>query len=77
MILDVIVRKTDDGFTAEIPSIKGCESWAHDEETVLNKILEIASFYLNIDSLKKLKLDKARVSKNKSVYKLVVEKEFQ
>ena len=45
MILDVIVRKTDDGFTAEIPSIKGCESWAHDEETVLNKILEIASFY--------------------------------
>ncbi len=77
MILDVIVRKTDDGFTAEIPSIKGCESWAHDEETVLNKILEIASFYLKIDSLKKLKLDKARVSKNKSVYKLVVKKEFQ
>ena len=77
MILDVVVRKTDDGFTAEIPSIKGCESWAHDEETVLNKILEIASFYLKMDSLKKLKLDKARVSKNKSVYKLVVEKEFQ
>lgn len=77
MILDIIVKKTDDGFTAEIPSLKGCESWAHDEETVLDKILEIASFYLNIDSLKKLKLDKARVSKNKSVYKLVVEKEFQ
>jgi len=77
MILEIIVKKTDDGFTAEIPSLKGCESWAHDEETVLDKILEIASFYLNIDSLKKLKLDKARVSKNKSVYKLVVEKEFQ
>jgi len=77
MILEIIVKKTDDGFTAEIPSLKGCESWAHDEETVLDKIVEIASFYLNIDSLKKLKLDKARVSKNKSVYKLVVEKEFQ
>jgi predicted RNase H-like HicB family nuclease len=77
MILDIIVKKTDDGFTAEIPSLKGCESWAHDEEAVLDKILEIASFYLKMDSLKKLKLDKARVSKNKSVYKLVIEKEFQ
>ena len=76
MILDIIVKKTDDGFTAEIPSLRGCESWAQDEETVLNKILEIASFYLKVDTLKKLKLDKARVSKNKSVYKLVVEKEF-
>jgi len=77
MILDVIVHKTDDGFTAEMPSLKGCESWAHDEETVLEKILEVASFYLRIDAPKKLKLDKARVSQNKSVYKLVVDKEFK
>lgn len=76
MVIDVIVKKTDDGFTAEVPSLKGCESWAHDEESVLTKILEIAAFYLHIDSSKKLKLDKARVSKNKSVYKLVIEKEF-
>jgi predicted RNase H-like HicB family nuclease len=76
MILDIIVKKSDDGFTAEIPSLKGCESWAHDEESVLDKILEVASFYLNIDSTKKLKLDKARISENKSVYKLVVDKEF-
>jgi predicted RNase H-like HicB family nuclease len=75
MILDVIVKKSDDGYTAEIPSLKGCESWAHDEDTVLEKILEIASFYLRIDSRKKLKLDKARVSRNRSVYKLVVDKE--
>lgn len=77
MILDIVVKKTDDGFTAEIPSLKGCESWAHDEEIVLDKILEIASFYMKIDSLKKFKLDKARVSKNKSIYKLVVDKEFE
>ena len=77
MILDVIVKKTDDGFTAEIPSLKGCESWAHDEDSVLQKVLEVASFYLRIDSPKKLKLNKARVSKNKSDYKLVVDKEFQ
>lgn len=76
MILDLIVNKTDDGYTAEIPSIKGCESWAHDEENVLVKILEIATFYLKIESPKKIKLDKARVSKNKAVYKLVIDKEF-
>jgi predicted RNase H-like HicB family nuclease len=27
MILDIIVKKTDDGYIAEIPSLKGCESW--------------------------------------------------
>ena len=73
MILDVIVIKSDDGFTAEIPSLKGCESWAHDEETVLDKIIELASFYLQTKS-NKFKLDKARVNENISVYKLVFNK---
>jgi predicted RNase H-like HicB family nuclease len=73
MILDVIVKKSDDGFTAEIPSIKGCESWAHDEEIVLDKIIEIASFYLQTKS-NKFKLDKARAKANISVYKLVFDK---
>ena len=70
MILDVVVTKTGDGFTAEIPSIKGCESWAHDEDTVLSKILELAAYYLKTD-VKKFKLDKARKIKDRSVYKLV------
>jgi predicted RNase H-like HicB family nuclease len=70
MIIDVVVTKTNDGFTAEIPSLYGCESWAHDEDTVLSKILELAAFYLKTD-IKKLKLDKARKIKNQSVYKLV------
>jgi predicted RNase H-like HicB family nuclease len=73
MILDVIVNKTSDGYTAEIPSINGCESWAHDEDTVLNKILELASFYLKTD-IKKFKLDKARRLNERSVYKLVFNK---
>jgi predicted RNase H-like HicB family nuclease len=70
MILDVVVTKTDDGFTAEIPSINGCESWAHDEDTVLSKIIELAAFYLKTD-IKKFKLDKARRVKDRSIYKLV------
>jgi predicted RNase H-like HicB family nuclease len=73
MILDIIVKKSDDGYTAEIPSLKGCESWAHDEETVLEKIIDLASFYLGIKT-DKIKLDKARVKSNISVYKLVFNK---
>ena len=73
MILDVIVNKTDDGYTAEIPSLSGCESWAHDEEAVLSKILELAAFYLKTD-IKKFKLDKARKIKSQSIYKLIFNK---
>lgn len=70
MILDVVVTKTNDGYTAEIPSLSGCESWAHDEDTVLSKILELASFYLKTE-IKKFKLDKASKLKDRTVYKLV------
>jgi hypothetical protein len=70
VVLDILVTKTNDGFTAEIPSLTGCESWAHDEDTVLSKILELAAFYLKTD-IKKLKVDKARKVKDHSVYKLV------
>ena len=73
MILDIVVNKTDDGYTAEIPSLKGCESWAHDEDTVIDKVLELASFYLKTDR-KKFKIDRARKIKNKIIYKLVFNK---
>jgi len=71
MVLDIIVKKTDDGFTAEIPGLKGCESWAHDEDTVMEKITDLAAYYLKIESKDKFKIDRARSSKNKIVYKLV------
>jgi len=73
MILDIIIKRTDDGYTAEIPSLRGCESWAHDEETVIDKILELAEYYLKT-SRKKFKIDKARTGKNKVIYKLVFDK---
>jgi predicted RNase H-like HicB family nuclease len=71
MVLDLIVHKTDDGYTAEIPSLKGCETWAHTEEDVIEKIKEMAVYYLHLDSEKDIKIDKARGSRNKVVYKLV------
>ncbi len=73
MILDIVINKTDDGYTAEVPSLKGCESWAHDEDTVMNKVLELAAFYLKAD-IKKFKVDRARKIKNKIIYKLVFNK---
>ncbi len=73
MILDVVLNKTDDGYTAEIPSINGCECWAHDEDTALEKIIELASYYLKVD-LKKFKLDRARRNNMQTIYKLVFDK---
>lgn len=73
MILDLIVKKTNDGFTAEVPSISGCECWAHDEDTVIRKIFDLTAFYLNLDT-KKMKLDRARKEDNSIVYKLVFDK---
>ncbi|HED38254.1 MAG TPA: hypothetical protein ENI76_08430 [Ignavibacteria bacterium] len=73
MVLDLIVKYTDDGYTAEVPSINGCECWAHDEDTVITKILDLASFYLNVDP-KKIKLDMAHGTKQKQIYKLVFNK---
>ncbi len=42
---------------------KDVKSWAHDEETALEKILELASFYLKLPK-DKFKLDKARKEEN-------------
>ena len=73
MVIDLIVTKTNDGYTAEVPSLKGCESWSHDEDSVIEKIFELTSFYLRLDA-KEIKLDKARREENKTIYKLIFHK---
>ena len=73
MVLDVILIKTDDGFTAEIPSLNGCECWAHEEDVALEKIIELASYYLKVE-LKKFKLDRARKNNSQTISKLVFDK---
>ncbi len=73
MVIDLVITKTNDGYTAEVPSIKGCESWAHDEDTVIEKILELSSFYTQI-SVKQMKIDRARKEGNKIIYKLIFDK---
>jgi predicted RNase H-like HicB family nuclease len=75
MILDLVVNKTDDGYTADVPNIHGCESWAHQEDEVIAKAIELVMYYLNVNDEKKIKIDKARGSRNRWVYKLVIDKE--
>jgi len=74
MVLDLNVLQTDDGFTAEVPSIKGCESWAHSEEEVIEKTIEMLKFYLRTSADQKITIDRARKELPLTVYKLIIEK---
>ena len=73
MVLEVVVHKTDDGYNAEVPSLKGCETWAHDEDTVITKIVELVAYYLKTDQAQ-FKIDKARGTRTRTVYKLIFSK---
>ena len=74
MVLDLIVLQTDDGFSVEIPSIKGCESWAHNEEDAISRTLEMFRFYIQAESNIKIKIDLARKEGYKKVYKIIFDK---
>lgn len=74
LVLDLNVIQTDDGFTAEVPSIKGCESWAHSEEEAINKTVELLRYYLHSSSNQKMIIDRARKEHPLTVYKLVFDK---
>jgi len=74
LVLDLNVIQTDDGFTAEVPSIKGCESWAHSEEEAINKTIELLKYYLQSSSNQKMIIDRARKEHPLTVYKLVFDK---
>jgi hypothetical protein len=74
MVLDLHVTSSDDGFTAEVPSIKGCESWAHSEDEAINKTLEMLRFYMQSPADKKIIVDRARREFPLTVYKLIFDK---
>lgn len=75
MVLTLEVKKTDDGYIAEIPTLKGCESWAHTEDDVMVNIVQLLRFYLSLDDNLEIVIDKAYKSKNSATYKLVFDKE--
>ena len=74
MVLDLIVTRSDDGVTAEVPAIKGCESWAHIEEDAINKTLELFRFYMQRGNEMKIKIDLARKEGKVFVYKIIFDK---
>lgn len=71
MIIDLIVKKELDGYSATVPSIKGFESWADNEEKAIDNILQMSDFYLNIPK-EKIVVDKARKENDVIIYKLVL-----
>lgn len=74
MVLNMIVKKCDDGsFSAEVPSIKGCESWAHDENTVIDQTLDFVAFYMKLDH-SYFALDLVKKSPDMTVYKIIFNK---
>lgn len=74
MILDIHVYRSDDGFTAEIPSLKGCEKWNHSEDELLVEIVDLAKYYLKLTDETKVKIDKSSVRNNLSIYKMIFDK---
>jgi predicted RNase H-like HicB family nuclease len=76
VVIDLIVKDTGDGYTADVPSINGCESWAHKEDDAINNAVELLKFYLNLPEDHEIKIDRARKSANKIVYKLIFNKEL-
>ena len=74
MVIDLVLTIEEDGFSAEVPSLKGCESWAHSEDDAITNAVELTRFYANIDADIEIKVDLARRSKKKKVYKLIFDK---
>lgn len=74
MVLDLHVVHTDDGYSTEVPSIKGCESWAHKEDEAIDKTIELLKYYLHFPDDKKISIDRARREKSLTVYKLIFDK---
>lgn len=71
----MIVTKEEDGFNAEVPSLKGCERWAHSEDEAILDIVELTKYYVNLNDKTEVKIDLARRSGRKKIYKLIFDKE--
>ena len=74
MVIDLIIKHDDDGFTAEVPSLKGCESWAHTEDEAIDKAVELVRYYVRLPDSEKMLVDRARKLQDRTVYKLVFNK---
>ncbi len=77
MVLDLIVTNTDDGFTAAIPSINGIDCWAHKHDDALDEAVNMLCYYLAFEDKKKIKIDLSKRENNRTVYKVIFDKELK
>lgn len=57
MTLHIDIKKEIDGYTAKVPTIKGCETWSDEYEAALSKIINLIAYYLKLDKNFKYRLD--------------------
>ncbi len=74
MVLDLKIIRSDDGFTAEVPSVEGCDTWAHTEEEAISNSINLLRFYIGLEDSKNIKIDKARKENKTTIYKLIFDK---
>jgi len=72
MVIDLVVNKGLDGYSADVPSLSGCEAWAHTEDEVLEKIIDMVIFFLGLQNKKQIKLDLARREEDNKIYKIII-----
>lgn len=72
MHLKIFIRKTIDGYTAEVPSVKGCEVWSNNSEDALKKVIDLLAYYLKKENNFKYKLDCNKKSSGLEIYTIVL-----
>jgi len=77
VVLDLIITNSDDGCTAIIPSINGIDCWAHKHEDALEEAVKMLCYYLGFNDRKKINIDLAKREKNRTIYKLIFDKEIK
>ena len=68
----VVTEKSSDGVDAWIPTIKECGSWAHDEDSAFDALLDRLAFFLQREPGFKHDIDFMRREEGKTYYKLII-----
>ncbi|MBI2416506.1 MAG: hypothetical protein HYV28_01105 [Ignavibacteriales bacterium] len=74
MILNLLVEKTNDGFTSDVPTVRGCDTWADTEDEVITKTIELLRYYMKLTPEDVIKVDKVRDNFTKKQYKIIFNK---
>lgn len=74
MILNLLIEKTNDGFVSDVPSVKGCDTWAETEDEVVSKTVELLRYYMKLSPAHEIRVDKMRDDFKNKQYKIIFNK---